>query len=49
MTAEFTLGRNRYELTRERVEKALEPEDPDIVWDLAVYVNGKWYRSSRLS
>ena len=43
MEFEFTVKGRRYRISREKVEKALEGVEPEIVWDLAVWVNDQWY------
>lgn len=39
----FTLGGKAYELTAAEVEDALRDKEPERTWDLAVWVNGRWY------
>jgi hypothetical protein len=40
---EFTHGPHRYRISRQQVEEALDGIDPEVVWDLAVWVNDRWY------
>lgn len=42
-TIEFVNYGHRYRLSREEVEAAVAPLQPDVIQSLAVYINGKWW------
>jgi hypothetical protein len=39
----FTVAGKPFKLTREEVEGALAEIEPDRTWDLAVWINDKWF------
>lgn len=43
MENEFEHDKRRFRISREKVENALRGAEPDIIWDLAVWVNDAWY------
>ncbi len=40
---EFTLNGKRYRLSRKKVQDAVQGVEPNVIYDLAVWVNERWY------